>query len=414
MTGANPDAKPTQTQPQTSAAASKDPAADQPVALRPNLDGKVEGDALQAVHHGLQRIDQLASSLDAQPTNLFSITRAAIAVSDSNRRYNNLPIVADMLVDTMLTAKSHFVREAAKDSLTGSNVPRVQQALALEHCLNDLAKTPNLASESSRQRLAQLSTFTNDPAFVDRMLEHVINGRTGCGWVARALRETPLPAKQAHFRELIIGAMESRADYVAREKIWALPYVLDPNHPRSAKLLSNIVDLNPRESSRFEHAAMIALGETRDRDEVKRSLQKFYTFPADLWRMESALADSLRSHLDAPLTKALSALIDGSLIKSAWVLAKEEQRNGLHDNLWNRCMRTVVLLTQDRERLHDKRAQAALALFDARPELAMKVLLDVTNGLNVQAPKCSIFAAADIAQTINERVRGEVYTEYAR
>lgn len=333
-----------------------------------------ERDTVRHIRDGILRLRSLASLRDVAPQHAFEFQEAAHAFLEQARRDNNNPAVANVLIDSMFNTPDRFAREVLWASLDGSELTRTQQAVTLQRHLNKLGRN-KCQSQDLPKIVAELAALTADSVFADSMIDHVMNGKPGSFHVAHALRETPFPNTQKFFRTTVASCayrFSEGGDEDTRQRIWALPYALDPKHPETASTLLAVITGGQRSANgNFEVAAIQSLGATEDRRSLKDALQSFYTPPRWNPNMQWALAGALARNMDPSIQAELRGFIDGPVIKSASLICAKDGHSP-----WTRPFRTINLIV-DPAVVYERRLFAALALRSVEPELATKVFIEL-------------------------------------
>ncbi len=209
---------------------------------------------------------------DCQTLRGAEISRASSGLLEAARRAAGDPAQTDLLVEAMLGGESSELRKASRQALEGVTDLRAQRALRVDEIMSKLDGAWHVGfgiiqgvPDNHEELIAELKTFTDDPSFVDRMLESVLQRREFAHSIALALRTTCLPGKQSEFRNIIEQKIGGSHEVFDRDNLAYLPLALDPESLEAQKLLIRLLNEGSRSfSGHFEANVIMALSDCKD------------------------------------------------------------------------------------------------------------------------------------------------------
>lgn len=308
----------------------------------------------------------------------FNGQSAAISLEKAvQERSISLPEIKDLAQlkedSEQVTERSLQLVALATEQLEGASTQRALQAQQLLQALSDLTlfhAKDFTGMDNSLECQRVMASLTADPLFTDIMIDSVVSGRPGSCFIAHALRKTPLYQKQGVIRQKLLSLMTEDPDSVLINSCSFLPYALNPDNPESIKVLATVVETSHSYNKDLEAAAILSLGDARSIEALNAVRGFFYEPGSKTVTMVFAAIDAMKANINEQEKIILTSLIDGSVLKTAKVLASQKGYKGLS---W--LGNVIKLHSSYYDVLINKRAEAALVLVAADPILAKKTFL---------------------------------------
>jgi hypothetical protein len=323
----------------------------------------------------------------------------------SLRARHNQPGVALRLAELMMTSPDQTIRQLAEFALVGTQDREGSSLLQAEYMIrktNEGGGKFGTGPENAEELIAGLKEVREHPLVAARLVETVISGSSGAYYAAMVLQGTPDKATERSLKHALSAALDRGfgAGFELRD-MWQVPralkYSQDPDtQALIIRALKEGDEAFGTNNLRFQAAC--AMGAINTSEVRALAIEKVMSTRQD-WGVRRGIAQAIRE-LDAEEVDArILPLIEGSDLKTAWILAGEQRSNGL-----GRVAKWVSLISSEREVVHDIRVQVGLALQERHPDLAAKVFDDALKGeRNPFKHRCQFFAAGDALRALQAR-----------
>jgi HEAT repeat protein len=305
----------------------------------------------------------------------------------------------------MMTSPDQTIRQLAEFALVGTQDREGSSLLQAEYMIrktNEGGGKFGTGPENAEELIAGLKEVREHPLVAARLVETVISGSSGAYYAAMVLQGTPDKATERSLKHALSAALDRGfgAGFELRD-MWQVPralkYSQDPDtQALIIRALKEGDEAFGTNNLRFQAAC--AMGAINTSEVRALAIEKVMSTRQD-WGVRRGIAQAIRE-LDAEEVDArILPLIEGSDLKTAWILAGEQRSNGL-----GRVAKWVSLISSEREVVHDIRVQVGLALQERHPDLAAKVFDDALKGeRNPFKHRCQFFAAGDALRALQAR-----------
>lgn len=368
--------------------------------IQPPVQKQLSGAAIDRALE--ENIIALAPATDANISD-----KCADAVQYLRSRHNE-PGVAYRLAEVMMTATDHKARELAEQALEGTQDEQGKALLRYEYLVREVFREIcgkgrsrfEMGSTHPDQLVADLKQVRNHPLIAARLIEAIVSGSDGAYHAATVLQETSDKKTQAILKTTMATVLQGgrHANGWERKRMWQLPRALKYSHDPEVKAFIVQAFKEGNEAfgtTNFRYSAACALGAIRT-DEVRGLIIDSVLDLRQDWHVRRGIVEALKEQMDDGIKAKLLPLIDGSVAKTAWLVAGEQSQSTLAQ-----VGRWIGILNSNREQIHDIRVQVALALQEREPKLSKRAYTDALKGKrDPHTRRCHFFAAWEALRAI--------------
>ena len=375
---------------------------------------KVEGGALPADTQPLLEGSIASGSLarnieqDLELLSSVKVNGVTAEVMDALTRLRgrqNQDAIAERLGALMMQGANKRVRELAEFALVGTGSKVGQELLGAEYAIRELSRPDDKfdsGPENAEELVAELAAVSSNPIVLTRMTDLLIKGGGAAPYVAEIIQEMEPGEAHLVLRNALVNALESKD----REKLiamWKIPQALRNCTDSETQALIIAVYREGHEffsTNNLRHNAARALGNQRT-EAAKTAILESVFSTGEEWHVRRGIAAAIREMRAEEIEQSVLPLIDGSVIKTAWVVSGTQSGHFGLGRIPN--MLGMLLDRQRRGQLYDIRVQVALGLVDEHPKLAFAALDGALKGKRDHfTHSCHLFEAGDALQAIGE------------